>query len=365
MSNTTALAGENTRSPVCSYNEWDPLEEVIVGVLDGAAVPSWHISLKATMPEDQWRMFQSRGGAPFDPELLARGNQELDDLARILTAEGVNVRRPARIDHATPFATPTWRSESGLYAAMPRDLLLVIGDEIIEAPMAWRCRYFEIAAYRELIKGYFREGARWTSAPKPELKDELYDPDYIESDDEDAPRFVIHEVEPTFDAADFIRCGRDIFVQQSQVTNLFGIRWLERHLGPDYRIHVLSFRDAAPMHIDATLMPLAPGKLLVNPERVPKIPPIFSRWDVLRSPRSTIPDSHPMFMSSRWVNMNVLMIDEKRVIVERQEEPLIRALKDFGFTCIPCDFRHVMSFGGAFHCVTCDVRRRGTLESYF
>ena len=28
--------------PVGSYNEWDPLEEVIVGVVDGAAVPPWH-----------------------------------------------------------------------------------------------------------------------------------------------------------------------------------------------------------------------------------------------------------------------------------------------------------------------------------
>lgn len=352
-------------SPVCSYNEWDPLEEVIVGVLDGAAVPPWHVALKATMPEDQWPLFERSGGQPFDKELVARGAKELDALAHILTAEGVQVRRPDPVSQAVPFGTPNWQCPGGLYAAMPRDLLLVIGDELIESPMAWRCRYFEAAAYRRLLKEYFHGGARWTAAPKPELGDELFDSGYVESEDADAPRFVISELEPTFDAADFIRCGRDIFVQRSQVTNLFGIRWLARHLGPAYRIHVLSFRDAAPMHIDATLMPLAPGKLLVNPERVPKIPPIFSGWDVLASPPSTIPDSHPMFMSSRWVNMNVLMLDERRVVVERQEEPLIRALKDFGFTCIPCDFRHAMSFGGAFHCVTCDVRRRGTLNSYF
>lgn len=352
-------------SPVCSYNEWDPLEEVIVGVLDGAAVPPWHVALKATMPEDQWQLFERHGGSPFDQELIARGARELDELSRILTAEGVRVRRPDPISHAVPFGTPRWQSESGLYSAMPRDLLLVVGDEIIEAPMAWRCRYHEVSAYRRLLREYFQGGARWTAAPKPELGDELFDPGYVESEDGDAPRYVINELEPTFDAADFIRCGQDLFVQRSQVTNLFGIKWLARHLGPAYRIHVLSFRDTAPMHIDATLMPLAPGKLLVNPERVPSIPPMFAGWDVLVSPPSTIPDSHPMFMSSRWVNMNVLMLDEQRVVVERQEEPLIRALEGFGFTCIPCDFRHVMSFGGAFHCVTCDVRRRGTLNSYF
>ena len=34
---------------------------------------------------------------------------------------------------------------------------------------------------------------------------------------------------PVFDAADFFRCGRDIFVTRSNVTNLMGIEWLRRH----------------------------------------------------------------------------------------------------------------------------------------
>ena len=58
---------------------------------------------------------------------------------------------------------------------MPRDLLLVIGNEIIEAPMAWRSRFFEYRAYRSLIKEYFAKGAKWTAAPKPTMCDELYD----------------------------------------------------------------------------------------------------------------------------------------------------------------------------------------------
>lgn len=62
-----------------------------------------------------------------------------------------------------------------MYAAMPRDILLVIGNEIIEAPMAWRSRFFEYRAYRPLIKEYFRKGAKWTTAPKPTMSDELYD----------------------------------------------------------------------------------------------------------------------------------------------------------------------------------------------
>jgi len=53
------------------------------------------------------------------------------------------------------------------------------------------------------------------------------------------------------------------------------------------------------------------------------------------------------------------------VVVERQDEPMISAMKKWGFTPIPCNFRNFNSFGGSFHCATLDVRRRGKLESYF
>ena len=31
-------------APVCSYNEWDPLEEVIVGRVTGAMLPTRHVA---------------------------------------------------------------------------------------------------------------------------------------------------------------------------------------------------------------------------------------------------------------------------------------------------------------------------------
>lgn len=350
---------------VCSHNEWDPLEEAIVGVLDGASIPPWHLTLEATMPRDQWNLFATRGGRPFPPEAIDAANRDLDAFTRLLEAEGVTVRRPDRIDHSRPFATPDWASAGGLYAAMPRDVMLVIGDQIIEAPMAWRSRYFEIHAYRPLLREYFRLGARWVAAPKPQLCDSFYDPSYAGGSDLLRPALAITELEPTFDAADFIRCGRDLFVQRSHVTNGFGIEWLRRHLGPGYTIHELEFNDPHPMHIDATLMPLAPGKLLVNPERVDAVPDLFKTWDVLAAPPPSIPAAQPLYMSSKWVSMNLLMLDRQRVVVEKHEKPLMRALAGWGLQVIPCGFRNFNAFGGSFHCATLDVRRRGPLESYF
>jgi glycine amidinotransferase len=118
------------------------------------------------------------------------------------------------------------------------------------------------------------------------------------------------------------------------------------------------------MHIDATLAPLAPGKLLINPERVREVPKVFKGWDVLRAPKPIMPREHTLYMTSKWINMNILMLDEKRVIVERQDEPMITMLKNWGFTPILCNFRNFNSFGGSFHCATLDVRRRGKLECY-
>ncbi|MBA8923566.1 glycine amidinotransferase [Kutzneria viridogrisea] len=300
-------------------------------------------------------------GQPFPAEQVAAAAAELDEFAHILECEGVTVRRPEPIPQDRPYRTLDWTS-TGMYAAMPRDSLLVVGDQIIECPMAWRSRYYETLAYRPLLKEYFHGGARWTAAPKPELTDEQFDQDWVESD---PVRLVVTEFEPTFDAADFVRCGRDIFAQRSNVTNDFGIEWLRRQLGADYRVHVIEFADTHPMHIDATLVPLAPGKLLINAERVPEVPRQFRDWDVLAAPEPVIPDSHPLYLTSKWINMNLLVLDEQRVVVERQDEPMIAAMKEFGFTPILCDFRNFNSFGGSFHCATLDVRRSGALESYF
>lgn len=288
----------------------------------------------------------------------------MKEFVKILEVEGVKVKRPDSIDFARPYSTLDWQSKSGLYAAMPRDFLLVIGNRLIESPMSWRSRYFESDAYRSLLKEYFSLGAEWVAAPKPQLKDELYNYDYADTK-KGKKCYSITEFEPVFDAADFIKCGQHIFVQRSNVTNQMGIEWLRRYLGDKYVVYELEVHDSNPMHIDATFMPLAPGKLLINKERLKKIPSIFKNWDIFSAPKPNIPDSHPLYMTSKWINMNILMLDEKRVIVESGEKNIIRALKDWGFKPIPCRFRNFKTFGGSFHCATVEIRRRGELKSYF
>ena len=89
--------------------------------------------------------------------------------------------------------------------------------------MASRCRYFEFQSYRTLINEYFKQGAQWIAAPKLLMSEELYESDYPYEDEEarvewaKAGRYAITDHEPCFDAAEFFRCGRDIFTQRSHV----------------------------------------------------------------------------------------------------------------------------------------------------
>ncbi|MBM3529931.1 MAG: amidinotransferase [Alphaproteobacteria bacterium] len=357
-----------SEGPVNSWNEWDPLEEVIVGRLEGATIPSAHVTVTFNLPPLAAKLYRFAAGYRYPKWMLKLAQQELDGFIHILEAEGIKVRRPEIVDFKKKFRTPGW-SARGFCVACPRDPYLVVGDEIIEAPSCWRTRYFEAEAYRPLFKEYFQQGARWTAAPRPQLTDELFDYDFRVPAPGEPIRYVVNEFEPVFDAADFVKCGRDLFVTRSNVTNLSGIEWLRRHLGSGFRIHEIVSNCRQPMHIDSTFMPLAPGKVLVNPDYcdIERLPDVLKSWDVLVAPR---PDPAEGVMSkismcSPWTSINVLMLDEKRVVVDKSQVTLIKAFKDWGFEPVPCAFLAYGPFGGSFHCATLDVRRRGTLQSYF
>ncbi len=358
--------------PVNSHNEWDPREEVVIGSLDGAMFPDAEIINKHTFPPGEWESIQGvvgGGGVPYPTEMIEAGKKARDTFIHILEAEGVTVRQVDIVNYSTPFSTPDWQTPSGFSAANPRDPFIGIGHEIIETPMADRSRYFEAWAYRALFKEYFKAGAKWVSAPKPQLLDAQYHRDFQPASYGEDMRYVVTEFEPTFDAADFVCCGRDIFGQKSHVTNELGMMWLQRHLGDGYRIHELQSRCPQVIHIDTTFMPLASGKVLVNQEflRIDKLPDILKSWDTLIAPRANASGKtqNDATTISSWANMNVLMLDEERVIVEENQEPMITAFKKWGFKPIPCPFEDYYPFMGSFHCATLDVRRRGELQSYF
>jgi glycine amidinotransferase len=352
---------------VRSSTEWDPLEEVLVGTLQGAVCVPWEAGIHAVTPHetlDEVRAYHLANGGRVVPERVkAAAERELAEFVSILEGEGIVVRRPTVMDHSRPIMTPMWSQAGGNANANPRDVIAILDDEILEAPMSWRSRYFEYMAYRELINEYFRAGAKWTAAPKPTMADDAYDWNF-----ESGVEYVTTEYEPMFDAADLMRCGRDIFVQRSHVTNELGIEWLRRHCEGRFRIHPVEFDDYRAIHIDATFVALRPGVFMVNPERpLRRVPEILqgSSWKFIEPPPSVHSASAGSGTAYRWLPMNVLSLDANRVIVEASELPFQQFLRAEGFEVIPCPFRNNYRFGGSFHCATVDVRRRGELADYF
>jgi glycine amidinotransferase len=356
-----------------SYDEWSRLREVVVGRVEGATVADEpFVMIQATIPENQWEFFRQHAGEPFPQDQIDAATRDLEEFTHILEAEGVTVRRPDNPGQLFRQAIQTteWKTRGGLYAAMPRDNLLTVGNKIIEAPMAWRSRYLEAIPYQNLLEEYHRDrGTDWVKAPRPKLPNENYTAGWTYSDDPEF-RSVITENEPTFDAADFMRFGTDILAQESHVTNKKGIQWLQQHLGQEFRIHTIRFNDNHPMHIDATIVPLRAGLAIINPERVPRDlvkklkSGLFRDWDFVNIPRPIIPDSHTLYMTSKWINMNILSLDEQRVMVETQDEPMFKLFKDLGMKPIKCPFRAFNTFGGSFHCATLDVHRDGEAKSH-
>jgi glycine amidinotransferase len=333
---------------------------MIVGIPDNARVPMAGKDLFALEYHEHYADVSQIPSGPYHPRVIEETREDLEDLVGILEQEGVTVRRPQVTDHSRVFSSPNWRSD-GEYNYCPRDLLLAIGETIIECPMPLRSRFFETLAYKDLLLEYFQSGARWISAPKPRLLDDLYD-------DDPNSEIKIRDLEPLFDAANVLRVGRDILYLVSCSGNMMGCAWLQRALGPEYRVHpLIGLYEGT--HIDTTITLLRPGLVLLNPSRVDEgnMPKLFRGWEIIWCPEMVDTGHSTGWDYSRasiWSGMNFFMINPELAVVNEAQKPLIKVLAQHGIESIPLKLRHTRTLSGGFHCVTLDIRRRGNLEDY-
>ncbi len=347
-------------SSVWSWNEWDQLEEVIVGNPLNARFPTPDRSTQLAEFPDRSLAEIPRG--PFPQKIIEETEEDLNEFVRVLEDAGVTVRRPDTWQHDAKFSTIHWESE-GYYNYCPRDIMLVIGDQIIETPNVIRSRAQETFSYRTLLMEYMKSGAKWYSAPKPMLLDSLFDVDL----DKPTPR----DDEPAFDAANVLRFGKDLLYLVSATGNELGGRWLQSILGDEFRIHFL--KDVYyGSHIDSTFVALRPGLMLCNPARIndDTLPEIFKQWKVIYSPPmentgNKDADYLSKSIGSDWIDMNAFSINPNLVVVDRDQSALIKLLEKQALDVIPLKLRHSKMMGGGFHCVTLDIRRKGTLQQYF
>ena len=366
------------RTIVSSWNEWDPLKHVIVGRADNTVIQAPEPAI-----ERDFREYGIPLGlyGSIPQELVDKANEQLDNFVTILEKRGVRVDRPTPLDFHQEVKTPDWTQKTMFGCMPPRDILLTVGNEIIEATMSYRSRWFEYLCYRPLLQQYFKEDPQmlWNVAPKPRLTDRTYKKDFWPewhtlSKEEQLERskrteWTITEEEPLFDAASVSRWGKDLFVERSTVTNYQGIEWLKRHF-PNHRVHTVRVKEEWPVHIDADLVPLRPGLVLANQKRTlltEKIYELFkiNDWKVVTCVQPAHQKKAHLATVSIWISMNLLSLDSKTVCVEESEHAQMEQLDKLGFEVVPVPFWDVAPFGGGLHCATADVFREGNLEDYF
>lgn len=364
---------------VNSWNEWDPLRRIIVGRAAGTMVQAPEPAVVRNWPDDG---FPSGTYGPLPDDMTAAADAQLDGLCEVLRSRGIQVDRPDPYDFSQAVSTPDW-DQGSMFGSMPlRDVLLTVGNEIVEATMSLRSRWFEYLCYRPLLNAYYKvdPAMRWEAAPKPRLTDASYRLGFWDEYDK-LPKteqinrvrrneLVLTEEEPLFDAADVARCGKDLFVQLSLVTNHGGVRWLRQHF-PDHRVHAITFDNVHPQHIDATWVPLRPGLVLHCGEREAEEDLLkhfaANDWQVVQAaqPMRTTETLPRLNFCSPWLAMNVLSIDQNTVCVEDSEVRQCEQLQRLGFELLTVPFWDVAPYGGGLHCATVDIERDGVLEDYF
>ncbi len=349
---------------VSSHNDWDPLEEVFVGIADHARIPTVDKSTHSFGFADcEWDHIKDLEG-PSPQWVIDEANEDLDNFSKVLSDLGVKVRRPESIDHSVEFSTPDWKT-TGWYTYCPRDLLLPLDNVIIDCPGAMRARQFETTAYREFLYEAMEGGSQWISAPRPKLLDSSY-----QLDDLSIPTLVNEEI--VFDAPNVVRLGNDLLYQVSNSGTLKGGMWLKTILEPlGYKIH-LAEKFYSFSHFDSTVIPLRPGLVLFNGDRINEdwYPPIFKDWDKIFFPGDQVHDigtNLPNGVSpcSKYIGLNFMSVNEELVICDENQDALRKELSKHGIDSIGLPMRQARTLSGGFHCVTLDTKRKGNRESYF
>jgi len=302
-----------------SRNEWDPLEAIIVGEASMANWPQSDPVFAREMANSTWTESEPPNG-PVAQHIIDETNRELDTLCETLLRYGATVYRPRPMDFV---------ERKGLYNYCPRDRLLIAGDTVVDVNMMYQCRNQEIENYYRLLA----DAQNIYTMPRNQGM--------------------------VLDAANVCRLGDTWLFLESASGNIRAHEWLQSKF-PNIKIELCNFY--AGVHIDSTITPLREGLVMLNASRVTpqNCPKVFKEWEkIWVTDEIIVPQSFDSFpYASKWIAMNMLVLDPETVIIDAAQSQLIDILKTYGIDSIPLTLSHSRTLGGGFHCVTLDTRRR-------
>ena len=301
---------------ISSCNEWDQLKQIIVGSATDANWPVNDPVFKLESEKTTWKETPVPRG-PVPQHIIEESNEDLDTLATALIGLGVDVIRPDPLN---------FQAHDGMYNYCPRDRLLIWKDTIVDPAMMYPCRDMELQCLYDVV--------------------------------DDAPHYLHMPRNEglTLDAANVLRLGDSMLYLESVSGNRAAYDWLCQQF-PDVNIELCNFYGG--VHIDSTIVPLREGLVLLNADRVDdsNCPNVFKEWDKIYVGDVVAQDFYQYPYASKWIALNMLVVNPHTVICDKYQTDLIRKLEQWNFTVVPLELRHSRTLGGGFHCVTLDTWR--------
>jgi len=302
---------------ISSYNEWDQIQEIVVGTAHFANWPTNDPVFANESKKTTWTKTPVPSG-PVPDWIIDEANEDLDRLTLALEDLGVVVHRPKMLN---------FQQDNGMYNYCPRDRLLIYGNTIVDPAMMYPCRDMETEALEEVI----------------------YRADTVLR----MPR----DQDMVLDAANVLRLNDRMLFLESASGNKRAYSWLSKQF-PDVTIELCNFYSG--VHIDSTIVPLREGLVLLNATRVNEknCPQVFKDWEKIYIDDVYEQDFYQYPYASKWIALNMLVVNPSTIICDRSQMNLIKILEQHKFTVIPLELRHSRTLGGGFHCVTLDLNRK-------
>ena len=304
---------------ISTCNEWDPLEAIVVGSATHANWPTTDPVFAEEGQRTLWKDSPIPSG-PVPQFIIDQANRELGTLSETLLRLGVTVYRPQPMNFV---------ETHGMYNYCPRDRLLVWNDIMVDVNMMYPCRDQEIQNYSRLLA----QARQVVTMPRHQGL--------------------------VLDAANVCRLGDTWLFLESASGNRAAYEWLSAQF-PQVNIELCNFY--AGVHIDSTIVPLREGLVMLNADRVTtqNCPRAFRDWQKIWVTDDMIvpQDFYQYPYASKWIAMNMLVVNPETVILDAAQTQLITIIKKHNIDSIPLTLSHSRTLGGGFHCVTLDTRRQ-------
>jgi N-dimethylarginine dimethylaminohydrolase len=299
---------------VSTTNEYGLLKSVIVGCVENFQWPANDNEFDRSITRSTYPTTLTRGALPNS--VYEEATQDLNRLVEILTKRNIEVHRPVT-------SKPHWA-----YSA--RDIILTVGDMVIQCPTPFESRANELQMYP------FLHNCNVIKAPRP-----------------------IKNSDPSFDAANVLKFGDKLLYSLSHSANEAGADWLQQQVGNEYEVIKWHVVDHDITHIDSTILSLDKNTILVNATRVKEnqLPAFLKDFRKIWVDDIEARDFFHFPYASRWIGMNVLSLDPETVLIDDLQAGLAENLRSNGFQVITTSIRQSRTLGGGHHCVTCDLER--------